>query len=113
MPATTDSFDFSVDVRHAGEGGRTVVAVAGEVDLATAGELEGIVLGELARAPVLVDLGGVAFLDSSGVRALDRLLKAEGDLRFSATLQDPVAQVLRLTGMHDVLPFAGEEDGEG
>jgi anti-sigma B factor antagonist len=51
--------------------GRTVLELAGELDLATAPELEDA-LHERLRAgePLVVDLRGLDFMDSSGVRAL-------------------------------------------
>jgi anti-anti-sigma factor len=88
------------------------VAVTGEVDLATAGAMLEAIRAHLRTGPVLLDLSRVAFMDSSGVRALEALLRDvddEGwDLRISPTLTAAVDQVLELTGMRDQLPFAGE-----
>ena len=107
---------FSVDVVPAVGGGRTTVAVAGEVDLATAGELGHTVRDALRRAPVLVDLADVTFMDSSGIRVLDALLKdaaREGwDLVFGAAMRDNVVQALELTGMMGALPLAGDPGDE-
>jgi anti-sigma B factor antagonist len=91
---------------------RTAVAVAGEIDLATADAMREAIREHLGRGPVLLDLSQVEFMDSSGVRALDALLRdvdAEGwDLLVVPTLTDAVAQVLALTGMDEQLPFAGD-----
>ena len=93
---------------------RTAVAVTGEIDLATADAMGDAVREQLRTAPVLLDLSRVEFMDSSGVRVLDTLLRevdAEGwDLLVVPTLTPAVAQVLELTGMHDQLPF---DDAEG
>jgi anti-anti-sigma factor len=93
---------------------RTVVAITGEIDLATADAMGDAVREQLRTAPVLLDLSRVEFMDSSGVRVLDTLLRevdAEGwDLLVVPTLTPAVAQVLELTGMRDQLPF---DDAEG
>jgi anti-anti-sigma factor len=117
MRSVADEPDFSVEVAPRPEGGRAAVAVSGEVDLATADEVGRVVRAELRDGPALLDLARVSFMDSSGVRMLDGLMEdcaREGwDLLVGATLADPVAQVLELTGMLSVLPFAGEEAGGG
>lgn len=61
---------FSLDV-SAPVGGTTTVVPQGELDLATAPELEGW-LEDLRRecADVVLDLGHVTFVDSSGLRVL-------------------------------------------
>jgi anti-anti-sigma factor len=88
---------------------RTAVAVTGEIDLASADAMGDAVREHLRAGPVLLDLSRVEFMDSSGVRALDTLLREvdeEGwDLLVVPTLTDAVAQVLELTGMRDQLPF--------
>jgi anti-sigma B factor antagonist len=88
---------------------RTAVAVTGEIDLATADAMGDAVREHLRAGPVLLDLSQVAFMDSSGVRALDALLRdvdAEGwDLLVVPTLTEAVEQVLELTAMRDQLPF--------
>ena len=60
---------FSIDVAQ--EGNRSVLNLSGELDLATVGELEDALRTRLeAGEDVVVDLRGLAFMDSSGVRAL-------------------------------------------
>ena len=49
--------------------GSSVVAVAGEIDMATAPELA-IVLDDFAQESVIVDLSAVTFIDSSGLATL-------------------------------------------
>jgi anti-sigma B factor antagonist len=66
------SFDhsaFTIETSQAGE--RLVVRPCGELDLATAPDLEELVMGRLADgATVVLDLRGLSFMDSSGVRVL-------------------------------------------
>jgi anti-sigma B factor antagonist len=92
---------------------RTAVSVTGEIDLATAPAMGEAVRERLREGPVLLDLSGVAFMDSSGVRELDAVLReadVEGwNLRVVPTLTEAVEQVLELTGMLDQLPFARGE----
>jgi anti-sigma B factor antagonist len=99
--------DFSIDVSASGD--RVAVVVAGEVDLATSPQVAAAVEEQLARGPVLVDLRAVTFLDSSGIRVLDGLLRAAdatgNDLRFDEALDPAVVQILELTGLMQVLPF--------
>jgi anti-sigma B factor antagonist len=60
---------FSIDVAH--QGGRTLLSLSGELDIATVGELEDAINGRLkAGEEVVIDLRSLAFMDSSGVRAL-------------------------------------------
>ena len=60
---------FSIDVAQQGQ--RTCLNLSGELDIATVGELEDALRTRLdAGEDVVVDLRGLAFMDSSGVRAL-------------------------------------------
>jgi anti-sigma B factor antagonist len=88
-------------VRHDDE---AVVAVQGELDIATAPVLQREVEPLWAgRVNVLtVDLEGVDFMDSSGLRALNELrtLADERDVSFALFgVQPRVRRVLDLTGM--------------
>ncbi|MCW3011115.1 MAG: hypothetical protein JWO90_1519 [Solirubrobacterales bacterium] len=99
-------FDVLVDRRD----GETVVCVLGELDLTAKEELLSAVRDALSDiAPVLLDLSRVEFMDSTGIRALNQLVReADGagrTLEIGAALQPQVARVLELTGMGDVLPL--------
>jgi anti-anti-sigma factor len=104
------------EIRLADEGGVSVVTVSGELDLATVARFEETIRDQLAAQPVRLDLAGLTFMDSSGVRALDGLLRelAPKAWRLSIVpdLQDSVRQILEITGMIDVLPFEHTEPGE-
>ena len=86
-----------------------VVAVVGELDLATAPEFEATLLEYLAEGPVRLDMRGLSFMDSSGIRILDAILRdlpmIGSTLVIEPTLQPAVRQVIALTGMTDALPF--------
>ncbi|HEY1488943.1 MAG TPA: STAS domain-containing protein [Micromonosporaceae bacterium] len=83
----------------------TVVAAVGDIDLATASRFTEAISGVLqhtAGGPVIVDLAGVGFCDSSGVRALvhGRRLAEERSISFQATgATGIVLDVLVLTGV--------------
>ena len=85
--------------------GWVIVAVAGEVDLATAPQLAQF-LTAITDRDVKVDLAGVRFLDSSGVAALvagSRALTASGHLLRTSGEQDNVRRVLEISGVDTML----------
>jgi anti-sigma B factor antagonist len=105
--------DMQVD--EVGQDG-AVLHPVGRLDLQSATAFRERVAGVVGtgRARVVVDLAGVAFLDSSGLGALIASLKtcrqAGGDLRIAA-VTDQVATVLELTQMHRVLrTYAGVDE---
>jgi anti-anti-sigma factor len=98
---------FSVAVRDAG--GRLVVVARGELDLATAPELESVVMPPLNEGgSVVLDLRGLGFMDSTGVRVIVAAhLAAEesgGDFAIVRTPADgPVGRVLEISGLDGVI----------
>ena len=83
----------------------TVVTVGGEVDMATAPQLDHY-LCALVDRDVVVDLSGVAFLDSSGVSALVNVLQAfeaRGRTLRVVGERDNVRTVFEVTGVYDAL----------
>ncbi len=97
---------FRLDVERGN--GRIVVIVAGELDLATAPLLVREVTGELANpvTSLAVDLGGVTFLDSSGLEAVLTVRRdaQERGVPFTlASVSRVVRTVLDLNGLNDLL----------
>ena len=84
--------------------GRTVLTVAGEIDMASSPQLRAC-LRNLSGI-VVVDLAEVTFLDSSGLSAFvsewKRLREESGDLRLRAA-QANVRQVIEITGLTEML----------
>lgn len=86
----------------------SLIRAEGRLDMVSASGLRAIVADALAagRTRIVVDLSGVAFMDSSGLGALVGCLKAarqaEGDLRL-ARPSAQVVSVLRLTNLDRVL----------
>jgi anti-sigma B factor antagonist len=98
----------SMPVEVAVAEGLAAVAPRGEVDIHTAPELRSALTGVLDDGAfhVVVDLGQVTFMDSSGLSVLvgahRRLARDGGRLELVGTLP-AVERVLRLTGLVDVL----------
>jgi anti-anti-sigma factor len=89
-------------------GDRTVVGARGELDLATAPQLEDELLPPLhAGGAVALDLRGLDFMDSTGVRVIvaAHLAAQEHDGAFTvcAVPDGPVARVLEISGLDAVL----------
>lgn len=98
-----------LDIRHAADGDqRAIVAATGQIDLATAPRLaEALTYAIDQGAPEMVlDLHGVDFLDSAGVRVLAEAARAAAAGDVSMTLEGAqgwVARVLQITGLADYL----------
>lgn len=79
-----------------------VVALTGELDLASlpsvAGPLEELLAREVQS--VVLDLGGLTFLDSSGIAVLVRIANHFGELRTRATTE-PVRRVIEVLGLSE------------
>jgi anti-anti-sigma factor len=95
------------------EAGHVRVALAGECDLAVREELTAALLAAVRRAPVVVvDVGELDFLDSSGVHGLIMAYHAalgSGKRLFVVNPRGSVATVLDLTGVTGLL---SPPDGE-
>lgn len=106
--------DFDLTTKHDADGGLRV-ALRGELDLATAGRLQAV-LAEPSAASVVVDLRGLTFMDSTGVRVL---LQASEDasrggwkLGFVMPRDGEAHTTLNETGINKLLPRAdGYEPG--
>lgn len=97
------------------DGDQAVLTVSGEVDVYTAPTLREHILtaiGEGART-VVVDLSGVAFMDSTGlgvmVGALKRMRQGEGRLVVVCD-SEPVLKIFTVTGLMDVFGVVSSLD---
>lgn len=98
-------------VRPVEEGTQARIVVTGELDLATVPYLEASIREQrAAQRDVLLDLAGLEFLDSSGIRAL---LVAVNDstangwaLSIAPELTNTVRKTLQISGLLERLPFA-------
>jgi anti-sigma B factor antagonist len=83
--------------------GRIVVTLTGECDLAAQPELSAAVR---AAAVVVVDVGGLRFLDSTGLHGLvtaHQAARADGRQLYAVNATGPVAAVLDITGVGSLL----------
>jgi anti-sigma B factor antagonist len=107
----------TIETRHQDGDPRPVLKVSGEIDIQTSPVLEEQLRLALDRGDtsLVVDLGDVSFLDSTGlsvlVGALQRCRAAGGDLRLVAP-QPNVRRVLDITGLAATFHVEGG-DGSG
>ncbi|KAB1934488.1 STAS domain-containing protein [Micromonospora sp. ALFpr18c] len=87
--------------------GRIVVTLIGECDLAARDELTTVLASAVRGAPVVVvDVGGLRFLDSTGLHTLvtaHRAARADGRRLYAVNAAGAVATLLDITGVGDLL----------
>jgi anti-sigma B factor antagonist len=105
---------LQINVRHAQE--RVILALSGELDMASADALQQAIDGENlpAETMVVLDLQQLQFIDSTGLRvilaALERC-RARGQ-KFAVTPgSQQVKRLLSLTGVAEHLPTIAAADG--
>ena len=102
------------DVASHREGATLVVAPRGEIDLATVDIVKGAVEGELGAGDELVlDLRGVAFMDTSGLRYVLELAQRSSRQEFALrVIRGPraVQRVFEISGVEGRLPFVDDPD---
>ncbi len=105
--------DLTLNTRTQGE--HTVLEVAGEVDVYTAPGLRDRVSDLLdgGEHQLVIDLGGVEFLDSTGlgvlVAGLNRAREVGGSLSLVCP-QERVLKLFRITGLDEVFTVHGTVD---
>src|SRR5918997_14013 len=96
------SVDLSLDDRA--EADSVVVAVRGQIDVYTAHHLRDTLTGfvDAGERHLIVDLGGVEFLDSTGlgvlVGALKRVRASDGSLELVCS-EERLLKIFRITGL--------------
>ena len=105
---------MKIEVKH--EKDVTIVAVNGSVDALTAPELARAIVDEIAEghAYLVIDLTGVKFMSSAGLRILIGAVKESrsqgGDLRIAST-NPGIDKVLKMSGLHNIARvFTSEAD---
>src|SRR5580693_1618172 len=106
-----EAADLRVDVLSTAP---LVVAVSGEIDIASAPKLREELLGALRRlgSRLALDLGGVTFMDCAGVSALlaaRRHARLEGGWVRVARASRRARSILMLTGLQREFALAGSE----
>jgi anti-sigma B factor antagonist len=98
--------DFDLTVAPEPQGGRRLT-LRGELDLATTGQLAAA-LAE-AGTPVLLDLSGLTFMDSTGVRLLLEAAEGTGDgLRIIPPVNGDARVTIDETGIAALLPLVDD-----
>jgi anti-sigma B factor antagonist len=102
-----------LSLEHSTQADCHTLLLAGELDMATAPELEASVAGLCAEGAgeVVLDLSGLTFIDSTGLRAiLAARAQCVGGGREFALIpgQRSVQRLFELAGLIDKLPFRGE-----
>ena len=105
---------FRIEVGEGPEG--PVVTPHGELDLATQGELRDVLTEHAARGGMTLDLSGLRFMDTSGLRlVLETAEAARRDgFRFAVLPgRDSVQRLFEVAGVTDLVPFrpAGDKGG--
>jgi anti-anti-sigma factor len=106
-----DAIDGPVIVEHLAD--RSIARVVGEVDAANVDQME----AELRAAagatagPLVIDLSGVSYLDSAGIRALFVAAREAGKREIGVQLVVPpsssLIRLLEVTGFTDSVPVFG------
>ena len=92
------------------EGGRTVVEIAGEIDVYSAARLRErlVELAQAGRYRLIIDMTIVTFMDSSGLGVLVGAMKrarANGGEVCIVGAAEHILQTLRITGLTRVFPI--------
>ena len=106
---------MELDLSTRGYGDHAVVSVGGEVDLETATRLGDAALEALRdlSSHLVLDLSGVSFMDSTGLKVLLSLQRsaalAGGSLTVAGATR-PVRRILTLTGLDQTLQLVDSVD---
>lgn len=110
----SESIDFDLHLEQSP--GTTVVVVSGELDLETAPQLTAVAEGTTGLR-LIIDMSGVSFVDSAGLRSLLRL-RTLRELTHRVAIRnpsEPVVRLLKLAGVEtlfDVEPDGRQMDDE-
>jgi anti-anti-sigma factor len=94
--------------------GRTVIAISGELDIASAAALRGPLASAVHHTthPLVLDLSGVPFCDAAGLDLLvgaHRQASAQGVDLSLATPRPQLINLLRITGLDSVFVLQGPD----
>jgi anti-anti-sigma factor len=105
---------FTIEVRT--DGGVSLVAPHGELDMGTQEELRTVLHEQAATGDVTLDLAGVSFLDTSGLRLIletAQMARRDG-FRFTVLPGSPsVQRLFEIAGVLELVPFRDDAEGAG
>jgi anti-sigma B factor antagonist len=101
--------DFDLTVERKPHGGARLT-LRGELDLGTAAQLEQAL--REANGDVVLDLRGLTFMDSTGVRVLLEAAERGGALRIVAPTGGDARLTIEETGIAPLLPLVDETEAE-
>jgi len=113
MTTNPDEFRFFVDTSPLDDGG-VLVAVSGELDIATSPSLEDVLARELLTGHrVELDLSNVEFIDSSGlsviIRSFEQSDGRDSPLALRSELSPQVHRLLSMVGVMSRLTFVAPD----
>ena len=97
-------------VSEARDGGVAIVRVRGEIDLATAEEFGANLAMQDRDKPLVLDLSGVTFMDSSGLGTLLTDAKERDSIAVVVAEGSAVERLFDLAGIGDYLPHHPSEE---
>jgi anti-sigma B factor antagonist len=113
-------YDLTIDTRE--DGPSRVLALRGELDVASAGALSEAVSQQCSQGAksIVLEIAELDFVDSTGLRAIlaSQRLCSERDCELTLTpspdeLPGQVRRLLEITGLLGQLPFSGPAGGSG
>jgi anti-sigma B factor antagonist len=107
-----DELQFMVAVGGGTDG--NVVAPRGELDIATQGQLRAVLEQEAKNGSVTLDLTGLRFMDTSGLRLiLETAAAARRDGFTFGVIPGPpaVQRLFEIAGVSELVPFVDAEEG--
>ena len=110
QPSSAELLQWSVSFAER----ETIVALEGEIDLASAERLTPVLADVVAAHPakIAIDLTNVTFLDSTGIRQIMIAANAASEIGCGLVVRHPTAMIertLEICGLHDLLV----EDADG
>lgn len=104
-----------MDVKMRDDADSRIIEITGDIDLYSSPQIREVLLAAVKdkRTPVVVSLGGVTYIDSSGVATLVEGLQLtrgyDGEFRL-AGLSDRVREVFELARLEKVFAIYGDVD---